>query len=822
MNISADKFEAEKFYCSDISYSPIYSWVWNGPITREKTYSQLVEMQRLGIKRFYIIPEPKLFRPKSIPTELEPDYLTDAFMQEIRYAIEKAKKLGMHCWIYDEGGWPSGGACGAVLKKHPEYARRTACCIETNYPAGNIYKKSREDICATFINETEMITEGYLFTADTNVTEYYSRPTLFADPASPDFPDLTIPEATDCFIELTHEKYAEALSDFFGNHISALFTDEPTAPRPFPFRDDIVKAYEEEYGESPLPALPALCGKVNPDEQTAEICIKWYDLCSKLFCENFLKRCKTWTNANKMDFTGHMDIDHTAMGAIYGGNFHLLRSLRVFDIPGIDVIWRQIFPSTDDISYLPEDEHPNSFYPRYASSAAVQSGSNAVMTESLGVYGNGITYDQMRFVFGFQAIRGVNIFNLMALSYADEAYHIAGELPAFREDYACFKDLSDWNKYLERLSYVSSTGKRVCDTALYYPIRDMWSGINAKETASNFENTGKSLEDKQIDFDIIDDDILENATNVEKGVISYGNAHYTRIVLPECRYISEKSKQILETFKANGGIVLYGADDILPPFEIVGNAKGLQMMHRQTDSQDIYCLFNQNITPSEFYFDFGERNGFYIDITSGELLPLVYENNLIKVTLNCGETCAICLSDNIPDLCINPSFKNSLELNGEYTFKRLTSLEISNHSAKSREINENVQPIQLGDWAYITGKEFSGSGMYETVFSKPDCNCSKFLLDLGDVRYTCEVILNGISLGKKLMPPYRYTISDELIKPDNTMQIIVKNTAGNQFQYTDYFDTWPEWMLTPYFEKEKNFDKDTLSSGLFGPVKLLY
>ena len=28
--------------------------------------------------------------------------------------------------------------------------------------------------------------------------------------------------------------------------------------------------------------------------------------------------------------------------------------------------------------------------------------------------------------------------------------------------------------------------------------------------------------------------------------------------------------------------------------------------------------------------------------------------------------------------------------------------------------------------------------------------------------------------------------------------------------------------ICPYFEKEKNFDKDTLSSGLFGPVKLLY
>ena len=57
------EFLPDKFKKPDNSFSPIYGWFWNGPVTKEKTEEQILEMQRLGIKAFYIAPEPKTFRP---------------------------------------------------------------------------------------------------------------------------------------------------------------------------------------------------------------------------------------------------------------------------------------------------------------------------------------------------------------------------------------------------------------------------------------------------------------------------------------------------------------------------------------------------------------------------------------------------------------------------------------------------------------------------------------------------------------------------------------------------------------------------------------
>ena len=143
-------FSFEKFYNPSMDYAPIYSWVWNDVLSKEEIIRQLDEMQELGIQAFYIIPEPKTFRPKTMPTNLEPDYLTDDYMQFYRFTMDEAAKRKMAVWLYDEGGWPSGGACGKVLSENPTLAKRTLEIKRSFYKKGAIYKKP-EDVFATFI-----------------------------------------------------------------------------------------------------------------------------------------------------------------------------------------------------------------------------------------------------------------------------------------------------------------------------------------------------------------------------------------------------------------------------------------------------------------------------------------------------------------------------------------------------------------------------------------------------------------------------------------------------------------------------------------------
>ena len=78
------------------------------------------------------------------------------------------------------------------------------------------------------------------------------------------------------------------------------------------------------------------------------------------------------------------------------------------------------------------------------------------MSESLGVYGNGVTFEEMRYCFGFQAIRGINVFNPALISYARSGYALTQEQPCFTEKFACYKymNLFVQQEFLELLQQV--------------------------------------------------------------------------------------------------------------------------------------------------------------------------------------------------------------------------------------------------------------------------------------------------------------------------------------------------------------------------------
>ena len=57
----------------------------------------------------------------------------------------------------------------------------------------------------------EMLEDGYIFDTDAEVTVYESHVSAWEAPGIQDYPDLTVKEATQAFIRITHEKYKEYL-----------------------------------------------------------------------------------------------------------------------------------------------------------------------------------------------------------------------------------------------------------------------------------------------------------------------------------------------------------------------------------------------------------------------------------------------------------------------------------------------------------------------------------------------------------------------------------------------------------------------------------
>lgn len=754
-----DIFNINSFLTPDVSCAPVYVWVWNDVCTKEIIDNQLNEMQNLGIRAFYILPEPKDFRPGSMPTNLTPDYLTDEFFELCDYAIKQGKALGMNCWIYDEGGWPSGSACGKVTKSHPEFS----------------VKNSR-------------------------------------------YPDLLNKKATEYFIEITHEKYASAIGEDFKNYVTAVFTDEPKAPFATSNKE-LMDRYEEMYGESILPYIPLIEGEEAPIEENAHILRQWYDLCSRAFCENFLLPCKKWANEKDVAFTGHLDVDHSPDGCMNGGyNFNLMRALRCFDIPGVDFIWRQIYPE-NRVTNKDEFNAYNGFFPRYASSAAAQNGTRLALSEIFGVAGASVTYDIMRYTVGYGAVRGINIFNPFNFPLGRNGQLLAQELPMFTEKQPFCQYLSLFNQYTERLSYISALGERVYDTALYYPISDFQSGLKADELAKEFDTLGRTLENKLIDFDIVDDDVLQMSEITDDGYMCIGSAKYKHIIIPEDAYIPEATRIALDNFITRGGCVSHELSKLTPVVKADGN--GLRAMHRKLENGDLLILFRETGENGNYCIHLPSENGYLLDLTNGELQHIETENVVLKISLAIGETAVVLLTDDVLEAENQNNFKDEFNITSDFIFKKETELGCDKNGFNNIKHSENAVSVPLGDWSSLVGRAYSGSGVYETSFILPiEKTGKKGELDLGDVHFVASAYLNGHSLGVSLAPPYKLKIPEGVLRVNNTLKIVVTNTSANWYVHTDYFNGWKTEELSEYFDGEIEYAKDFLSGGLYGPVKL--
>jgi hypothetical protein len=90
---------------------------------------------------------------------------------------------------------------------------------------------------------------------------------------------------------------------------------------------------------------------------------------------------------------------------------------------------------------------------------------------------------------------------------------------------------------------------------------------------------------------------------------------------------------------------------------------------------------------------------------------------------------------------------------------------------------------QLQSWTGLSMegvKEFSGTAEYRISFNKPAVNATSWLLNLGDVKESATVILNGKKIATLIGPSYTVTITPNLLKPVNDLQLIVTNGMANR------------------------------------------
>ena len=140
---------------------------------------------------------------------------------------------------------------------------------------------------------------------------------------------------------------------------------------------------------------------------------------------------------------------------------------------------------------------------------------------------------------------------------------------------------------------------------------------------------------------------------------------------------------------------------------------------------------------------------------------------------------------------------------------------------------ESAKLQTLKSWTSLgeDAEHFSGTARYTTTFEKPSQEADAWRLDLGDVRESAEVWLNGNYMGTAWSVPYQLNLG-QLKNGKNTLTLKVTNLAANRLRAKELRgEEWKTFYEINIVNKDyKPFDAkvwEPTPSGLLGPIELI-
>jgi hypothetical protein len=419
----------------------------------------------------------------------------------------------------------------------------------------------------------------------------------------------------------------------------------------------------------------------------------------------------------------------------------------------------------------------------------------------------------------------------------------------FNQQSHFWRTLPQLNGYIERCQERLQKVTPDNDILLYYPIFDLWhtAGKNAKTHPVDvhsilrdgllntpFGKTIKALQAGGFTFDFISDKQLINSKTDKKSVFTEGGQAYKTVIIPRCEYMPLATLQALERFKKAGIKVIFvdkmpnsvsGFNDLEKKkiaFELIksklnpliapiGNLaqslkdegvryehmaeKGLTFIRKKTTEGTLYFIANQNklfenSTTINLSVSGKTARYFYpLNEIEGQLKieNLVGDEIQVPLSLASGESVFIeVLDKKIKEenlLQVVDNQKNTKLLRGQTWQVDFIKGEPF--------LPKGFKTDTLKSWTILAkdtmANYFSGTAKYTTNFNVLANQIGKKgWLELGDVRESATVVLNGKSLGTAWCLPFKVPIAAGLLKEkDNILEIEVTNLSANRIRYLD-------------------------------------
>lgn len=517
----------------------------------------------------------------------------------IRRTCRELAKRNVPIWLYDEDPYPSGAAGGRIVAENPDFAARV---IERHqpdrellpgqpftFPSGNLLwcgliddKTGRTvDLTArvgTVRRKWEVLDpwDSRYYYPDTprypcaraiaEHTEYGVIPppeargmrlVAFVARLQKEgrwdlLHDTLNPAVTRRFIELTHERYRQAVGEMFGKEIRAIFTDEPKFFGLIPWTPGLCESFLARYGYDLRPRLDHLFSDPLTDE-ARRTRIDYRAWCGKRFEDAWLKPVGDWCRRNRLELVGHIspEDDLVQQADCIGNLFPLFKH---FGLCGTDLI----IPAVGD------RRHPIiSVGIVSAASAAAQLDKPGVMSETLACSGLDFTAAQAGPILLWQTVMGLTTPVVHYAQTSTKGLRLYDAPPDFGPDSPRWAGMQKVARDVARVQDVVHGARQVAPVAILWPIRSFlaqkidWQN-DATGMRRDFNLLLARCLDRQVGVHILDEEVLWRA--VRKGSsITIGRARYSHILVPSCSVLHERTISRLQALlKAGLTVTLTG------------------------------------------------------------------------------------------------------------------------------------------------------------------------------------------------------------------------------------------------------------------------
>ena len=581
-------------------------WFWNGIQKEEIIREQLEAMQAGGCRGVVLHSR----TGNQIP------YLSDRWFELVRHSCECARKLGLKIWLYDEDGYPSGNAGMQIQKLRPDLRQKhlvfAYASTDPDHPSYAAYDAT------TYAPLDEARVPKGTPALCFNVQKIERHV------------DTLNPESSALFLSLTHAKYEHFLSEFFGNVIEAVYTDDESFlvwnARGIIWSETLETACQNRFGINLKSFLPLL---VEDLPGYAEVRQNFYSLARELFLDTFIKPQVDWCRRNGLVYTGHLCGDEGPTRMCIKNFGTTMPYMMVEDIPAIDDYLCELI----DHGYLhnpingPEsrmlNQGPNKLFTLYpykcASSISNQFKDGLVSAEDITYLGwdiqPGFLNTQMLFELGM----GVNLMTPHAYYYTigdKTKYDCPPSYFTQQPFYPVFgKRCATWTHLAELLM----RGKYHADCLVLYP-DNILATENGEDMGDNFHShtprAGISPDDfdlqfstilmeltrRHIGYDLGEEKIVSAKACIHSGVMNVGNMAYQNVVVFPGIPLAPATEKLLAQFESAGGRVItpphsdYAAFDIIESDVKISGEGCEEILVHARDNGDFRELFLLNLS----------------------------------------------------------------------------------------------------------------------------------------------------------------------------------------------------------------------------------